>query len=402
MTLYCLFDNLFFAVRYRVLFQSVNLSIALSRRTFKGCFSMKIVIYLFTLLMICKLTLIFSGCGSDIGDEDVVEPGPVKFKSARPENGSTIRIDESITVFFTGTPENLTTVPGTIEQPKNRTTITGPFPLGDITIELTWTDGTQTLEYTVVPEDMVLVREGEFQMGSDSEMASDDEQPIHNVFVDSFFMDTHEVTGGEYKQFVEETGHREPEWVKVTQYAPTDQHPIVFVSWHDAMAFAAWAGKRLPTEAEWEKAARGGMIAKTYPWGNLAPNGKQCNFADKNLPHYWWSDKKADDGYAFAAPVGSYPKNGYGLFDMAGNVWEWCLDEYDAGFYAVSEGVNPLSGASTIHEITESFESVESNRVVRGGSWLVTSANVRSSTRFMLMPESTNYSVGFRCVMDLP
>ena len=143
-------------------------------------------------------------------------------------------------------------------------------------------------------------------------------------------------------------------------------------------------------------------MANTYPWGNLAPNGKQCNFADKNLTHYWWSDQKADDGYAFTAPVGSYPENGYGLFDMAGNVWEWCLDEYDAGFYAVSEGINPISGANTPQQISKGFESVESNRVLRGGSWIVTSLNVRSSTRFLLMPESSNYSVGFRCVMDVP
>ncbi len=362
---------------------------------------MKIVIYLFTLLMICKLTLIFSGCGSDIGDEDVVELGPVKFKSARPENGSTVHPDESITVIFTGTPENLTTVPGTIDQPKNRTTITGPFPLGDLTIELTWTDGTQTLEYTVVPEGMVMIRGGEFQMGSDSDDAAEDEHPVHTVFVGSFLMDINEVTVKDYRKFVEETGHPAPDWDAVSEYAPTDEHPIVLVSWHDAMTFAAWAGKRLPTEAEWEKAARGGLKAKTYPWGTLAPNGKQCNFADKNLTHYWWSDKKADDGYTFTAPVGSYPENGYGLFDMAGNVWEWCLDEYDADFYAVSQTGNPFSGANAIQEISESFERVESNRVLRGGSWIVTSANVRVSARFMLMPGSTNYSVGFRCVMDL-
>ena len=401
MTSYCLFDNLFFAIRSRVLFQSANLSIALSRRTFKGCFSMKIVIYLLILLMICKLTVIFSGCGSDIGDEDVVEPGPVKFKSARPENGSTIRPDESITVIFTATPENLTTVPGTIDQPKNRTTITGPFPLGDITIELTWMDGTHTLNYTVAPEGMVIIREKEFKMGSDADIAANDEQPVHIVYIDTFFIDTHEVTVGKYKEFIQETGHRDPDWEEVALYAPTDVHPIVSVSWHDAVVYATWAGKRLPTEAEWEKAARGGMIAKTYPWGNLAPNGTQCNFADKNLTHYWWSDKKADDGYAFTAPVGSYPENGYGLFDMAGNVWEWCLDEYDAGFYAVSKGVNPISGANMPQQISESFESVESNRVLRGGAWIVTVNNVRNSTRFMLMPESTNYSVGFRCVMDL-
>ena len=357
---------------------------------------------LFVFTTTCLFLITFLGCGSDTNDEDVVEPGPVKFKSARPENGNTIRPDESITVIWTGIPENLTTVPGTIEEPKNRTTITGPFPLGDITIELTWTDGTQILEYTVVPEGLIMVREGEFQMGSDSEEAAKDEKPVHTVFVDTFFMDIHEVTVGKYKQFVEATGHREPEWGEITPYAPTDQHPIVLVSWHDAMAFATWAGKRLPTEAEWEKAARGGSVARTYPWGNLTPKGKQCNFADKNLTHYWWADKKVDDGYAFTAPVGSYPENGYGLFDMAGNVWEWCLDEYDVGFYTVSEGVNPLAGANTPQEIGKSFNTVQSLRVLRGGSWLATMQNVRNSTRSFLPPESTNYSVGFRCVMDLP
>ncbi|MDE0088344.1 MAG: formylglycine-generating enzyme family protein [Candidatus Poribacteria bacterium] len=363
---------------------------------------MKTAISLFVFTTIFLFFFTFLGCGSDTGEEDVVEPGPVKFKSAKPENGSTLRPDESIIVYFTATPENLTVEPGTVDGAKSRVTIIGPFSLGDITIELTWADGTQTLEYTVVPEGMVMVREGEFQMGSDSEAAAKDEKPVHTVFVDSFLIDMHEVTVSEYRLFVEETGHPAPEWSQVERYAPTDKHPIVFVSWHDAMAFATWAGKRLPTEAEWEKAARGGSVARTYPWGNISPKGKQCNFADKNLTHYWWSDKKADDGYAFTAPVGSYPKNGYGLFDMAGNVWEWCLDEYDAGFYAVSEGVNPISGANTPQEISESFESVKSNRVLRGGSWIATSANVRNSTRFMLMPESTNYSVGFRCVMDLP
>ena len=359
-----------------------------------------IILFVFTTIFLFLIT--FLGCGSDTGDEDVVEPGPIKFKSARPEKGSTIHPDESIIAIFSGIPENLTVSLGTVGEPKNRITITGPFPLGDFTIELTWADGTHTLEYTAVPEGMVMVREGEFQMGSDSEEAAKDEKPIHTVFVDSFLMDTHEVTVGKYKEFVETTGHKEPAWGEIAPYAPTDQHPIVLVSWHDAMAYAKWAGKRLPTEAEWEKAARGGSVAKMYPWGNISPKGKQCNFADKNLTHYWWSDKKADDGYTFTAPVGSYPENGYGLFDMAGNVWEWCLDEYDAGFYAVSEGVNPISGANTPQQISESFESVESNRVLRGGSWLVTSDNLRNSTRFMLMPKSTNYSVGFRCVIDLP
>ena len=343
----------------------------------------------------------FLSCGSDTENEEV-EPEPVKFRAAKPEIGSTLHPETAITVFFTGTPESLTVEPGKESEPKSRITITGPFPLGDLKIELNWIDGTQTLEYTVVPEGMVMIREGEFQMGSDSDMAADDEQPVHTVFIDTFFMDTHEVTVGEYKQFVAETGHHEPEWADVAIYAPTEQHPIVFVSWYDAMAYATWAGKRLPTEAEWEKAARGGSVARTYPWGNVPPKGKQCNFADKNLTHYWWADKNADDGYGFTAPVGSYFENDYGLFDMAGNILEWCLDEYDAGFYAVSEGVNPISGANKPKELSESFESVKSHRVLRGGSWIVTSANVRNSNRFMLTPESANYSVGFRCVQDLP
>ena len=362
---------------------------------------MKKTINLLVSLIINLLLIAFLSCGLDTEDE-VVEPGPVEFKAASPESGSTIRPGESIIVFFSDPPKNLKVIPGTVIGPKSKITISGPFPLGDLSIELTWTDGTQTLEYTIIPEGMVMIRGGEFQMGSDLEIALDDERPVHTVFVDSFLMDPYEVTVGEYRQFVGQTGHREPDWEQIARYAPTDQHPIPYVSWHDAMAYATWVDKRLPTEAEWEKAARGGMIAKTYPWGNITPTGTQCNFADKNLSQYWWADKEVDDGYAFTAPVGSYRENGYGLFDMAGNVWEWCLDEYDASFYGVSQTENPLSGANTAQEIIGSFESVESDRVLRGGSWLVTSGNVRNSTRFMLNPVSTNYSIGFRCVKDLP
>ncbi len=344
----------------------------------------------------CIIIGLSVSCGLDTEDEGITEPEPVKFRSAIPESGSLLHFDESITIFFNRAPETLTVVPGTVSDLKRQVTITGPFPPGNFSMELTWDDGTQTLEYIGVPEGMVMIHGGAFQMGSDSEMAAEEEQPVHTVFVDSFLMDTHEVTVSAYKRFVQETGHREPE---SGYYA--DKYPVVFVSWHDAMAYAKWAGKRLPTEAEWEYAARGGLEGQHYPWGNTPPDGTQCNFADKHLTHFWWADPEVDDGYTDTAPVGSYPENGYGLFDMAGNVLEWCLDAYDANFYGISQGENPLSGANTPKEISENFETVEAIRVLRGGSWIVNSVGVRSSARFWLMPESVHNSVGFRCIIDL-
>ena len=251
------------------------------------------------------------------------------------------------------------------------------------------------------PIGMVLIPEGPFEMGSNAAHANPDEQPVHTVHVDAFYMDKREVSVRAYREFVEETQHPPPDWKQVSIYAPTDDHPIVFVSWHDAMAYAKWKGKRLPTEAEWEKAARGGLVGKTYPWGSFAPTAT-CNFADKHLEHYWWADKDVDDGYAYTAPVGNYPANGYDLYDMAGNVYEWCLDEYDADFYATSPNTNPISGEiDTVARITNGFLSVQSPRVLRGGSWLVNSLGLRNAVRFRFDPSSINSGVGFRCVQDL-
>ncbi len=383
---------------------------------------MKRITNISVLVMTYLFLITILSCGSDTGnnsdignnsyteDKEIVEPGPVTppvhFRGAVPGTNSTIYPDQPIAIYFTALPENLTVAPGTIDDSEFPIKISGPFPLGDISIELTWADGNHTLKYTVIPVNMVMIRSGEFQMGSDSEIAAEDERPVHTVFVDSFYIDIYEVTVGQYKQFVQETGYNEPDWGKVALYAPTDLRPIVFVSWHDAMAYAKWAGKRLPTEAEWEKAARGGHIQQTYPWGNLAPTGKQCNFADKNLAQHWWADKNADDGYTFTAPVGlyisRYPKNDYGLYDMSGNVSEWCLDEYDESFYIVSPPENPISGKYTIAAILQNFKTVQSNRVLRGGSWLVNSHGVRNAVRFRLPPSSQNNSVGFRCAKDVP
>ena len=334
-----------------------------------------------------------------------VEPVPVKFLSVDPLDGSLLLPDGLVTVSFDGEPKDLSVTPGDVSVSGRITTISGPFQRGELNLEMKWGTGTHTLAYRVefaVPEGMSLIPEGEFEMGSEAADANDDERPVHTVSVDSFYMDIHEVTVGEYQEFVQKTGHRAPDWDKVSRYSPTDQDPIVFVSWHDAMAYAKWKGKRLPTEAEWEKAARGGVPEQSYPWGNTAPDGKQCNFADKNIAQFWWADKDVNDGYAHTAPVGSYPDNEYGLHDMAGNVWEWCLDEYDPGFYAISPGTNPFSEVDTIEGIIDTFSSVQTPRVLRGGSWLVTVLGVRSAVRFRLDPSSTNNSVGFRCAKNLP
>lgn len=126
-----------------------------------------------------------------------------------------------------------------------------------------------------VPEGMVLIPAGEFEMGSNNYQTK--ERPIHKVYVDAFYMDIHEVTVGEYKAFVKATGHR-PLRSVVATYSPTDNHPAVCLSWHDAMAYAKWVGKRLPTEAEWEKTARGGLKGKMYPWATMLPMVRNVTF----------------------------------------------------------------------------------------------------------------------------
>ena len=255
-----------------------------------------------------------------------------------------------------------------------------------------------TFSFSVGPPGMVLIPAGEFQMGSDRGAAY--EKPVHTVYVDAFYMDVYEVTMGQYKAFVQATGHRAlPTWA--VGYSPTDLHPVVGVSWYDAKAYAKWAGKRLPTEAEWEKAARGGLVGADYPWGNNSWNvATQANFADSNLenwPDNWdWKEEKrtalrametshANDGYTYCAPVDSYLPNGYGLYNMAGNVWEWCLDGYEADFYARSPHRNPLATTDDL-------------RVLRGGSWLSSARYLRVAGRGWAAPTGTSVTIGFRCV----
>ena len=236
--------------------------------------------------------------------------------------------------------------------------------------------------------DMVLIPAGEFQMGSNS--GERDEKPVHTVYLDAFYIDKHEVTVAEYKRFVEATGHR-PLSESVARTSPTDQHPVVQVSWHDAMAYAKWAGKRLPTEAEWEKAARGGLIAQDYPWGD-AIDASRANY-NKNTKSGTHDER--------ATPVGTYPANGYGLHDMSGNVAEWCLDTYQRKFYADAPRGNPVAGAENVEQAIANVAVGKEKRVVRGGSWSFNAKSVRVANRLAEKPSLLSSDVGFRCVRDV-
>ena len=244
---------------------------------------------------------------------------------------------------------------------------------------------------------MAMIPAGEFQRGSNDAEAEDDEQPVRKIYLDAFYIDRYEVTNAQYKQFIDAN----PLWQKdhiPSEYHNGDylkhwegnhypeskeNHPVVYISWYAAMAYAEWAGKRLPTEAEWEKAARGGLVDQVYPWGNSIDPSK-ANYSGE-----------IEDTTA----VGSYPANAYDLYDMAGNAWEWCLDLYETDFYNRSPLRNPVAGGS-LTEITTKFRDVNSPRVLRSGYWNNPPAFVRVSDRYKRHPSSTHRGSGFRCVMD--
>ncbi len=249
-------------------------------------------------------------------------------------------------------------------------------------------DSHNNIKKASVPTAMVLIPAGEFQMGSTN--GARDEKPVHTVHLDAYYIDKHEVTVGEYKKFLNATGHRVlPD--SVFRCSPTDQHPVVGVSWHDAMAYAKWAGKRLPTEAEWEKAARGELIGQKYPWGN-AIDTKKANY-NKNT-----KSGKHDEQ---TTPIGKYPANAYGLHDMSGNVSEWCLDAYQKNYYANSPQRNPIAGPENLNQIVNNFKDIATRRVVRGGSWSFNAKSVRVANRMGEKPSLLSSDVGFRCVQDV-
>jgi len=235
---------------------------------------------------------------------------------------------------------------------------------------------------------MVFVPAGDFTMGSND--GDNGEKPQHTVYLDAFWMDKYEVTNAQYKKCVDAGKCSRPSesksYTRSSYYgnASFDNYPVIYVSWNDAKTYCEWAGKRLPTEAEWEKAARG-TDGRLYPWGNTF-DGWRVNFCDRNCT-LDWANKEYDDGYADTAPVGSYPGGAslYGALDMAGNVWEWVADWYDEKYYASSPRNNPTGPSSGQY------------RVVRGGAWSNSGNIVRAANRIRNSPLSANDYVGFRC-----
>jgi formylglycine-generating enzyme required for sulfatase activity len=238
---------------------------------------------------------------------------------------------------------------------------------------------------------MALVPAGPFEMGSLN--GDDDEQPVHTVMLDAFYMDQYEVTNGQYAVCVD-AGVCDSV-TDTTAYAASftrgiyfgnpeyDDYPVIYANWDEAQTYCEWREARLPTEAEWEKAARGGLEGKTYPWGDQSP---LCEIGAKN------GAKFDDDGGCNdtdTAQVGSYWANGYGLYDMVGNVWEWVSDFYDENYYAHSPTNNP-SGPED-----------GSSPVIRGGTWGNDAEHIRVSDRRFHDPNSGSLSSGFRCARDV-
>lgn len=306
---------------------------------------------------------------------------------------------------------------------------------------------------------MVLIKGGTFMMGGDNSQAGADEYPKHKVQVSGFWMDATEVTNAEFQKFVEATHYvttaeKKPDWDEMKQTLPPgtpkppdsmlvaaslvfhqtsgpvdlrdysqwwswvkgadwkhplgpnsnikgkEDYPVVQVSWYDAMAYSKWAGKRLPTEAEWEFAARGGLQNEIYPWGNEPINeGRpKANYWGGKFPYY--NDDK--DGFVGLAPIKSFPANGYGLYDMAGNVWEWCSDWYDPNYYQSfgnSVAINPVGPSKS----NDPMDPYTPKRSLRGGSFLCNDSycsGYRVARRMKSSPDTGLEHTGFRCVKD--
>ena len=219
---------------------------------------------------------------------------------------------------------------------------------------------------------MVLIPAGEFQMGDAFNEGESDERPVHIVYLDAFYIDVYEVTNAQYQMFMEATGRETPRYWNDSRFNASSQ-PVVGVDWQDAVAYCQWAGKRLPTEAEWEKAARGGLVGKRYPWGDeIADN--YANYNNTRGP----------------IAVGNYVPNGYGVHDMAGNVWEWCVDWEVPDYYTISPKRNPVALSTGVRK-----------RIMRGGAYNSQPIYLRVASRGNSIPENRGGDLGFRCAQDV-
>jgi sulfatase modifying factor 1 len=311
------------------------------------------------------------------------------------------------------------------------------------------------------PSGMVWIPGGEFTMGTDSDLGWPDEKPAHRVRVASFWMDTTEVTNASFEAFVTATGYvttaeRPPSAEDILKQLPPGtppppkeklvpgslvfqptkgpvdlrdfsqwwqwtpgaswrhpegpgsslegryDHPVVQVSWDDAVAYAQWAGKRLPTEAEWEFAARGGLEGKPYVWGDepFSETKPQCNIWQGEFPYR----NTAKDGYERTAPAKSYAPNGYQLYDMAGNVWEWCADWYERDLYRRRAGRGVAANPTGPEATNDPQRPFMPQRVQRGGSFLCNDSycsRYRPSARHGCSPDTGMSHVGFRCAKSV-
>ncbi len=227
---------------------------------------------------------------------------------------------------------------------------------------------------------LIYIPAGEFTMGSNH--GDSDEKPVHKVYLDGYYIGKYEVTNRQYKKFCDATGYPyptpDPGFPGMDNYFENyPDYPVVNETWYGAVAYCKWAGLRLPTEAEWEKAARG-TDGRKYPWGNSESGTNKAN--------YWIGDNGQDDSYHYTSPVGSFPRgiSPYGCYDMAGNAFEWCSDGYDANYYRHSPYKNPKGPAS------------DSFRVNRGGSWRFSVWEIRCSFRNWPAPDYRRKDFGFR------
>lgn len=311
------------------------------------------------------------------------------------------------------------------------------------------------------PEGMVIIPTGTFPMGGKSSQASYDEYPVHEVSVSAFYMDVTEVTNSQFKAFVDATNYitvaeRDIDWSDLKEqlppgtpeppaemlkagslvFQPTDgpvdlnnyaqwwiwttganwkepggpgstiegkmNHPVVHIAWEDALAYAEWAGKRLPTEAEWEWAALGGNSNNKYPWGNESVENSydKANFWQGVFPF----KNNELDGFFGTAPVKSFPANGYGLYDMAGNVWEWCQDKYDASIYQKYSDSGVMTNPLGSEMYNDPREPQSPKHVIRGGSFLCNDSycsGYRVARRMSSSKDSGFNHTGFRCVKSI-